>query len=119
MARGTHGSSSKKRTKKLLKRAKGFRAGRGNLHKMAAETVNRALYFSYRDRRAKKRNFRNLWIARINAAARSHGITYSRFMEGLKKAGITLNRKVLAEIAAHDATGFGRIIQAVRAKVKA
>ena len=110
MARVTHGPSSKKRTKKILKRAKGFRAGRGNLHKMAAETVNRALYFSYRDRKAKKRNFRNLWIARINAACRNRGISYSIFMNKLKKEGVILDRKILADLAVRDENAFGRLV---------
>ena len=111
MARVTHGPSSKKRTKKILKRAKGFRAGRGNLHKMAAETVNRALYFSYRDRKAKKRNFRNLWIARINGACRNSGISYSSFMNRLKKEGVILDRKVLADLAVRDGNAFGRLVE--------
>ena len=111
MARVTHGPSSKKRTKKILKRAKGFRAGRGNLHKMAAETVNRALYFSYRDRKAKKRNFRNLWIARINAACRNRGISYSIFMNKLKKEGVILDRKILADLAVRDGNAFGRLVE--------
>ena len=110
MARVTHGPSSKKRTKKILKRAKGFRAGRGNLHKMAAETVNRALYFSYRDRKVKKRNFRNLWIARINAACRNRGISYSIFMNKLKKEGVILDRKILADLAVRDENAFGRLV---------
>ncbi|HEY5599672.1 MAG TPA: 50S ribosomal protein L20 [Candidatus Manganitrophaceae bacterium] len=119
MPRAKGGPKTRQRRKGRLKLAKGYYGAKSKLFRTATEAVDKSLLYAYRDRRAKKRNFRNLWIARINAAARSHGITYSRFMEGLKKAGITLNRKVLAEIAAHDATGFGRIIQAVRAKVKA
>ncbi|HLG21351.1 MAG TPA: 50S ribosomal protein L20 [Candidatus Manganitrophaceae bacterium] len=119
MPRAKGGPKTRQRRKGRLKLAKGYYGAKSKLFRTATEAVDKSLLYAYRDRRAKKRNFRNLWIARINAAARSHGITYSRFMEGLKKAGITLNRKVLAEIAAHDATGFSRIIQAVQAKVKA
>jgi len=114
MARVTHGPSSKKRTKKILKRAKGFRAGRGNLHKMAAETVNRALYFSYRDRKAKKRTFRNLWNLQINALARQNGITYSKLIHGLKLKKIELDRKVLSELAKEHPDIFVKILEETR-----
>ena len=110
MARVTHSPSSRKRTKKILKRAKGFRGGRSKLHRTAAETVNRALAYSYRDRKAKKRTFRNLWVARINAACRDKGISYSNFMNKLKKGGVILDRKILTDLAVRDENAFGALV---------
>jgi large subunit ribosomal protein L20 len=103
------GYKARQRRKKVLKLAKGFRGGRGKLYRTAADAVDKALMYAYRDRRQRKRDFRRLWIARINAAARMNEITYSRFMHGLKKADVTLDRKVLAELAISDPAGFSQI----------
>ena len=100
---------SRQRRKKILNAAKGYRGGRGKLLRSASETVDRALKFAYRDRRARKRSFRSLWIMRINAAARQHGLSYSRFMDGLKRANVELDRKALAGIAANDPDAFARL----------
>ncbi len=102
---------SRERRKKVLKMASGYRGGRGRLLRTAKETVDRALKFAYRDRRVRKRDFRSLWIVRINAAAREHGMSYSRFMDGLKKANVTLDRKSLAELAVNNAEAFARLAQ--------
>jgi large subunit ribosomal protein L20 len=102
---------SRERRKKVLKMASGYRGGRGRLLRTAKETVDRALKFAYRDRRARKRDFRSLWIVRINAAAREHGLSYSRFMDGLKKANVALDRKSLAELAVNNAESFARLAQ--------
>jgi large subunit ribosomal protein L20 len=98
--------------------AKGFRAGRGKLFRTATEAVDRALKFAFRDRRAKKRDFRSLWIVRINAAARQNGLTYARLIHGLKVAGIELDRKVLAEMAVSDPTGFTAIAEQAKARLQ-
>jgi len=105
------GPSSKKFKKKILKLAKGFRGQRKNVYRRAKEYVFRALQYQYRDRRQRKRQFRRLWIARINAAVRLHGLSYSKFMAGAKKAGIELNRKMLAEMAVRDPEGFAKIVE--------
>jgi len=102
---------SRQRRKKILNAAKGYRGGRGKLLRTASETVDRALKFAYRDRRAKKRTFRSLWIMRINAAARQHGLSYSRFIDGLKKANVELDRKVLAGLAVSDPEAFARLAE--------
>jgi large subunit ribosomal protein L20 len=93
----------------VLKQAKGFTGGRGNLYRSAREAVDRAMSYAYRDRRARKRDFRKLWIARINAAARINGLSYSRFINGLKKSDIEINRKLLSEIAVNDSEGFAKL----------
>jgi large subunit ribosomal protein L20 len=111
MPRTKHSVASHKRKKKVLKLAKGFTGGRGTLYRTARETVDRALVYAYRDRRARKRDFRKLWIARINAAARLNGLSYSRFISGLKKSDIEINRKLLSEIAVNDAEGFKRLAE--------
>lgn len=103
------GFKARKRRKKVLKLAKGFRGARGNLFRAAADAVDKALMFAYRDRRVRKRDFRRLWIARINAAARMHDLSYSRFISGLKKADIQLDRKILAELAISDPSGFAQL----------
>ncbi len=103
------GFKARKRRKKILKLAKGFRGGRSKLVRTASDAVDKALMYSYRDRRARKRDFRRLWIARINAAARMNDLSYSRMMNGLKKAGIELDRKVLADLAISDPAGFSQI----------
>lgn len=102
---------SRQRRKKILSMAKGYRGGRGTLLRSASETVDRALKFAYRDRRVRKRTFRSLWIMRINAAAREHGLSYSRFITGLKKANVTMDRKVLAGLAVSDPAAFARLAQ--------
>ncbi len=103
------GYKARQRRKKVLKLAKGFRGGRSKLFRTAADAVDKALNYAYRDRRQRKRDFRRLWIARINAGARMNDISYSRFIHGLKKADIALDRKVLAELAVSDPTGFAQI----------
>ena len=102
---------SRQRRKKILDMAKGYRGGRGKLLRTAAETVDRALKFAYRDRKVRKRTFRSLWIIRINAAARIHELSYSRFMNGLKKANVVLDRKALASLAVTDPQAFARLAQ--------
>ena len=114
MPRVTNSPASRRRRKKILKQAKGYRGGRSKLLRTANNAVDRALQYAYRDRRQKKRNFRALWIARINAAARQHGLTYSRFMAGLKRDGIDINRKVLANLAVTDANAFAALAERVR-----
>ncbi|MGD8243143.1 MAG: 50S ribosomal protein L20 [Desulfobacterales bacterium] len=103
------GFKARRRRKKILKLAKGFRGGRSKLFRTASDAVDKALMYSYRDRRARKRDFRRLWITRINAAARMNNISYSRMMNGLKKAGVELDRKVLADLAISDPVGFSQI----------
>jgi large subunit ribosomal protein L20 len=107
---------SRSRRKKVLKAAKGYRGSRGRLFRIATEAVDRARKFAYRDRRAKKRTFRSLWIARINAAARSHDMTYSRLISGLNKANVEIDRKVLAEMAVSDPAGFSKIVEMARGR---
>ncbi len=114
MPRVKRGVTARARHKKILVLAKGFRGRRKNVFRIAKEAVMRAGQYAYRDRRTKKRVFRHLWIARINAASRSHGVTYSKFMAGLKKAAIDIDRKVLADMAVNDPAGFGTIVEKVR-----
>ena len=114
MPRVKRGVTARARHKKVLALAKGFRGRRGNVFRIAKQAVMKAGQYAYRDRRNKKRVFRRLWIARINAAARSHGITYSQFIAGLNKAQINLDRKVLAEIAYHDEAAFAGIVATVK-----
>jgi large subunit ribosomal protein L20 len=103
------GFKARRRRNKILKLAKGFRGGRSKLFRTAADSVDKALMYAFRDRRQRKREFRALWITRINAAARMNDLSYSKFISGLKKADVTLDRKVLAELAISDPTGFSRI----------
>ncbi|HUT43459.1 MAG TPA: 50S ribosomal protein L20 [Desulfobacterales bacterium] len=103
------GFKARKRRKKVLKLAKGFRGGRSKLFRTAADAVDKALMYAYRDRRARKRDFRRLWIARINAATRMNNLSYSKFIHGLKLADVRLDRKVLAELAVSDPSGFSKI----------
>jgi large subunit ribosomal protein L20 len=114
MPRAKGGPKTRQRRKKILKQAKGYWGGRRRLYRSAAETVTRALAFAYRDRRARKREFRALWIVRINAACRALDLPYSIFMAGLKKAGVTLDRKVLAELAVTDPAAFARLVETAR-----
>lgn len=116
MSRITNAVKRRKRKKSILKMAKGFRGGRSKLFRTATEAVDRSLRYAYRDRKVRKREFRRLWIARINAAARLHGISYSRLMDGMQKAGIGMNRKILADMAVSDARGFARVVEMVKEK---
>ena len=103
------GFKARRRRKKVLKLAKGYRGGRSKLFRTAADAVDKALMYAYRDRRVRKRDFRRLWIARINAAARMNNLSYSKFVHGLKLASVELDRKVLAELAISDPSGFTQI----------
>ena len=115
MARVKRGVTAHARHKKVLGLAKGYRGRGSTAYRIAIEKVEKALRYAYRDRRNKKRDFRGLWIQRINAAVREHGLTYSRFIAGLKKAGIEMDRKVLAAIAYDDAATFAEIVKKVQA----
>ena len=117
MPRVKRGVTARARHKKVLALAKGFRGRRKNVYRVAKQAVMKAGQYAYRDRRTKKRVFRRLWIARINAAARECGITYSQFISGMNKAGITLDRKVLADIAVHDKAAFAGIVEQAKAKL--
>ena len=117
MPRAKSGVKNTRRRKKLLAKAKGYYGGRGRLVKVANETVEKALQYAYRDRKAKKREFRALWITRISAAVRLSGLNYSQFMCGLKKAEIMLDRKSLANIAYHDPKAFSQIAETVKTKL--
>ncbi|NLW82005.1 MAG: 50S ribosomal protein L20 [Desulfovibrionales bacterium] len=110
------GKSAHRRHKKYLALAKGYRAGRSTLYRTARETVERALVFAYRDRKQKKRAFRKLWIVRINAGVREHGLSYNRFMHGLKLADINLNRKALADMAVFEKDAFAKLCEMVKSK---
>ena len=105
------GFKARRRRKKILMLAKGYRGGRSKLFRTAADAVDKALMYAYRDRRVRKRDFRQLWITRINAAARMNNLSYSKFMHGLKLAGITLDRKILAELAVSEPEGFSHIAE--------
>jgi large subunit ribosomal protein L20 len=111
------GFKARRRRKKVLKLAKGYRGGRSKLYRTAADAVDKALLYAYRDRKVRKRDFRRLWIARINAAARSHNLSYSKFMHGLKLADVTLDRKVLADLAISDPSGFAKIAELAAQKL--
>lgn len=110
MARIKRGITARKKRRKILKLAKGFFGARSRLIRTATEAVNKAMKYAYRDRRARKREFRQLWIARINAAARLNNISYSRLINGMKKSGIELDRKILAELAVNDPQGFSQVV---------
>jgi len=116
MPRARGGPKKSRRRKKVLKQAKGYFGGRHRLYRTAKETVLRAGAFAYRDRRQKKRRFRSLWIIRINAAARALGLSYSVLMSGLKKAGVTLDRKILAELAMKDPAAFAKLAETAKAQ---
>ena len=117
MPRVKRGVTARARHKKVLKLAKGFRGRRGNVYRIAKQAVMKAGQYAYRDRRTRKRVFRQLWIARINAASRALGVTYSKFMAGLKKAQIDIDRKVLADLAVNDPAAFGSIVDKVKAQL--
>jgi large subunit ribosomal protein L20 len=115
MARVKRGTKRRARRKKLLKHTKGFFLTKSKLYRSAKEARERSLRYSFRDRRARKRQFRTLWIQRVGAAARLNGLTYNQFINGLKRAGIGLDRKILAEIAVADASGFADLVKQARA----
>ena len=117
MPRASNNVQRTRRRKKILKQARGFRGGRRRLYIPAKETVERGLQFAYRDRRDKKRQFRKLWITRINAAAREHGLSYSRFICGLRAAEIEIDRKLLAELAVNDPAGFAELAAAAKSQL--
>lgn len=119
MPRVKRGVTARARHKKVLAQSKGYTQRRNNVYRVAKQAVMKAGQYAYRDRRAKKRVFRALWIARINAGARSHGLTYSRFMNGLKKSAIELDRKVLADMAVLDKPGFAAIVDKVKTSLAA
>lgn len=116
MPRATNAPASRERRRRMLDKAKGFRGRRSKLFRYAKNAIMKAQYWAYRDRKTKKRNFRSLWVQRINAAVRAHGLNYSRFMEGLKATGIMLDRKILSDMAITDEVAFKGIVdQAVSA----
>ena len=117
MTRAVNGTVSRTRRKKVLRMAKGFRSVRSRVFRKARESVEKALCYAYRDRRARKRDFRRLWIARINAAVRADGMTYSQFMHGLKKANVELDRKVLSDMAIHNEQSFRSLVDTARAQL--
>ena len=119
MARVTAGPAQKARHKKILQRAKGYRGRASKCYRIAHERSEKGLQYAYRDRRAKKRDFRALWIQRINAAVREHGMTYARFIGGLKKASVEVDRKVMADLAMHDAASFKALVDQAKAALKA
>ena len=111
MPRARNLVASRRRRRKILKQAKGYWGRRGNVYTVAKHSVEKGMQYAYRDRRARKRQFRRLWIARINAAARQNGTTYSRLINGLKTANVSLNRKVLADLAVHDKDAFTAVVK--------
>ena len=123
MPRATNAPASRERRKRVLDSASGFRGRRSKLFRYAKDATMKAKYWSYRDRKTRKRNFRMLWIARVNAAARANGLTYSRFIEGINAAGITLDRKILADLAVTEETVFqgivAKAVDALKSKTKA
>ena len=118
MARVKRGTTTHARHKKVLEQSKGFRGRTSTTFRAAKQRLEKSLQYAYRDRRNKKRDFRGLWIQRINAAVREHGLTYGRFIDGLNKAGIEVDRKVLADIAVKDAAGFKALCEQAAAQVK-
>ena len=111
MARVKRGVIARARHKKVLKQAKGYYGARSRVYRVAVQAVTKAGQYAYRDRRNKKRQFRQLWIVRINAASRQNGLSYSRFINGLKKASVEIDRKILADIAVHDQNGFAALVE--------
>ena len=114
MPRATNAPASRERRKRVLKAAKGYRGRRSKLFRYAKDATMKAKYWAYRDRKTRKRNFRMLWVQRLNAAVRAQGLTYSRFAEGLKAANIGLDRKILSELAIADEGAFGKIVEQVK-----
>lgn len=109
--------ASKRRRKRILKKAKGQFGGRSKLYRTAKESVQKGMYYSYRDRKQKKRLFRNLWITRINAACREDGLSYNKFLKGLKKAKVALNRKILADLAVNDKKAFSKLTELAKVNI--
>ncbi len=118
MPRVKRGFKARRRRNKVLKLAKGYRGARSKLFRSATEAVDRALNYAYRDRRVRKRDFRALWIARINAASRENGLSYSRLIHGLKKAEVGLDRKILAQLAVEDPKGFTGVVEKAKAQLQ-
>lgn len=118
MARVKRGFKARRRRNKILKLAKGYRGARSKLFRSATEAVDRALNYAFRDRRVKKRDFRALWITRINAAARENGLSYSRLIHGLKQADVALDRKIMADLAVNDPAAFGVIAETAKARLQ-
>jgi large subunit ribosomal protein L20 len=118
MPRATNAPASRERRKRVLKSAKGYRGRRSKLFRYAKDATMKAKYWAYRDRKTRKRNFRMLWVQRLNAACRAQGLTYSRFAEGLRAAGIGLDRKVLAELSVTDAVAFNAIVTQVKSALE-
>ena len=118
MSRVKRGVTTRARHKKIIKLAKGYRGRAKNCFRVAIQRVEKGLQYAYRDRRTKKRDFRALWIQRINAATRAHGLAYSQFIKGIKLAGITLNRKILSELAIHNADAFNQILNKAQEALK-
>ncbi|TYP49813.1 50S ribosomal protein L20 [Thermosediminibacter litoriperuensis] len=118
MARVKKGVTARRRHKKILKLAKGYYGAKSKRFKIANQAVLKSLMYAYVGRKLKKRDFRKLWITRINAAARANGLSYSKFINGLKKAGIQINRKMLAEMAIHDQGGFTQLVEIAKANIK-
>ncbi|RJP27322.1 MAG: 50S ribosomal protein L20 [Candidatus Omnitrophota bacterium] len=116
MAKVKHSVATRRRKKRVLKRTKGYWGDRSKQYQQASRSLMHALVYAYRDRKVKKRNFRSLWIARVNAACRLSGITYSRFMDGLKKAKINLDRKILADLAIKDIKAFKKLVDLAKGK---
>ena len=114
MPRATNGAATQRRHKKVLASVKGYRGARHRLYRMALQHRMRSLFFAFRDRRQRKRDFRRLWITRINAASRSYGLPYNRLIEGLTKAGVQVDRKILAELAVHDQEAFKSFVELAR-----
>ncbi|MBC7107154.1 MAG: 50S ribosomal protein L20 [Firmicutes bacterium] len=108
---------ARRRHKKILKLARGYFGAKGKLYRVAKQQVMKSLAYAYRDRRARKRDFRRLWIIRINAAARMNGLSYNRFMQGLRRAGVEINRKMLADLAVKDAAAFGRLVELAKTQL--
>lgn len=117
MPRVKRGNRKRKRRKKILKLAKGYFGSKSKLFRPATEQVLKSLHYAYRDRKQKKRNFRRLWITRINAATRQHDLSYSRFIYGLKEADVDINRKMLADLAVHDSEGFAELVDLAKANM--
>ena len=114
MPRATNGAATQRRHKKILASVKGYRGARHRLYRMAKQHQMRSLFFAFRDRRQRKRDFRRLWISRINAASRVYGLPYNRLIEGLTKAGVQVDRKILAELAVHDPEAFEKFVELAR-----
>jgi large subunit ribosomal protein L20 len=117
MSRVKRGITAKKKRRKILKLAKGYFGARSRLLRTATEAVSRAMKYAYRDRRVRKRDFRKLWIARINAASRGYDITYSRLIDGMNKASVAIDRKILADLAVHDPQGFAAVVNIAKGEL--